>query len=118
MTPRGDQKPETLVSGQGSATQRAGAARGVGNSGTKRRQVYDAIERTGTAGITFEQLAEVLRWSYSHVGPRTRELRADGHVTIIGTRKGRSGATQDVYAATRWAAVIAQHGPAEQPELI
>jgi|SRR6185437_1500469 len=91
-------KPGVLVAHRDSGTQVAGARAGLPTAGTRRREVYDVITAAGELGLTFEQLGEVLNRSYSHVGPRVRELVRDGLVERAPyQRAASSGARQDVW---------------------
>lgn len=95
-------RPETLTGGKDSATQKAGAARGAGKAGTRRRETFDVIRRSGPDGIAFSDLCARLHREYSHVGPRVRELRKDGLVERLPYTRTNpaTGAQQDVYRVT------------------
>lgn len=91
-------KPGVLVGRGDSATQCAGARAGLPTAGTRRREVFDVLDAAGELGLTFEQLGQVLNRSYSHVGPRVRELVRDGLVERAEfQRAASSGARQDVW---------------------
>jgi hypothetical protein len=98
----GIDSPGTLTGRDDSSVQLAGALVGLPTSGTRRREAYEAIKATGPRGATFEELCEALERSYSHVGPRVRELVHDGHVRDSGRRRRAStGAEQVVWQVVR-----------------
>lgn len=71
---------------------------------TQRRQVLAVILGAMRKGITFSELEDAMGLSYSSVGPRVRELRADGLVADSGrTRESmNSGRQQVIWVAWPW----------------
>lgn len=72
--------------------------------GTRRREALDVIRASGPKGVTFDELCSTIGRNYSQTGPRVRELVADGWVRKAQrTRKGASGAEQEVWIAAGYA---------------
>ena len=88
----------TLSGATDNRVQLAGAQAGLPKSGTNRWKCLKAIHAAGANGLTFEELGEQIDMSYSHCGPRVRELVRDGFVVDSGaTRLSSSQAEQSVW---------------------
>jgi predicted transcriptional regulator len=87
-----------------SPVQRAGALGVEPRVGTRRREALDVIRAAGSRGVTFDELCGTVGRDYSQVGPRVRELVADGWVVKAGrTRPGSHGAEQEVWVSAAFA---------------
>lgn len=95
-----DQPDPGLVSRDGTAAQKRGAAAAEPKSGTRRALVLAAL-RSFPEGATDEDLAAATDLDYSNLGPRRRELVAAGWCRDTGTtRLSSSGVQVTVWIAT------------------
>jgi hypothetical protein len=101
-------KPSTMNARHDDEVQLAGGRDALPNSGTNRRVVYDVLYAAGEHGCTFDEIEIVIgdpvKFNYSTIGPRVRELRgADDNPILVQetdrTRTARSGSEQRVYVA-------------------
>lgn len=80
---------------------RDGAIAVFPRSGTQRMAVLEAIAGAGDAGVTDDEIGEILDWSYSKLGPRRRELVEGGWVEDSGRlRESNSGVDVIVWRIT------------------
>ena len=80
------------VSGRAQRTSLLAAEKALPKSGTKRRMVYDFIERCGMRGATDDEIATTLGIDGNTVRPTRGGLVEDGYIIDTGTtRKNKHG---------------------------
>ena len=65
----------------------------------QRAKVFDAIKRHGQYGLTVDGLSEIWGIPPNAISGRFTELKKEGRIKKIGTRRTRSGHAAGVYVA-------------------
>lgn len=76
------------------------AARSSLNSSEIRRRVLGFIQARGPQGATSDEIEQALGLSHQTASARCSELKAEGKVCVVGSRKTRSGSKASVLVAT------------------
>lgn len=108
--------PDSTMNGRDDGeVQRIAAELALPRSGSKRRLVYDVIVAGGADGVINDEIVNATGMSYSHLGPRSRELRGAKirgsdppryHPILVAdsgrTRLGEAGAPQIVWIGVQF----------------
>jgi DNA-binding CsgD family transcriptional regulator len=93
---------QTKVRTDAAPTSRAAAIAAQPRAGTQAARILDEIVRSGSSGLTDEQIAAQTGLSLNKVRPRRGELRAKGYVRYSGTDRATAlGQQARVWVAVR-----------------